>query len=325
MNKTRVRSLSFFIVVFLFLTMIFPVIQLEAKTIVDKKTKKKYELIETREGLLKEFKSNVFDMKESFKIYVSSNVVKNFRKEFKGIWKELEEDQEFNEIWKHKKTYEHQFKDYSKTKAKCWEWNITKLSYDITREEATDLLHNYKNMIHSKKDLAKAFSSNIVSMKKNFTLYITKNTMKNFSEEFNKLVDDLDDADYLNMMRYAKVSSLKPYDLKEFWKLNVQVDYLISPKTGAELKTLSKKVLKSMKEIEKRILLHVERRDRKIILNVDKKAMNFSNQKQYDDLWNKLYKNKDFNAAFVKKKKFENKIKKSNENKYNEWIMEIEY
>lgn len=324
MNKSRVRVTGFFLVAFLFVTLLFPSARPSAKIILDKKTQKAYKLIETREALLDEFKSHVFALDESFKIYVSNKVVKNFQKEFKGIWNDLVKDQEFNEIWKHNKEYKSQLKNYTKSKAKCWEWNVKKLTFDITKEEVDDLRKSFKNVIQSKEQLVKEYSSRILNMDENFTLYISKKAIKNFGSEFNDITKKLGkNKEYVNLMDYAKVISSNPYEQKDLWKWSVKVEYYASDETAKEVKKGSKKVIKTAEDLEKAMILYTHRLDKKIILDVDKKALDFTNEIEYNKFWMKLYRNPNFVDVFAYVKNFRHKL--INHKNHTEWVMDMDY
>lgn len=324
MSKSRIGILSFFVIAFLCLGLFLPVSETYARTILDKKTKKTYQLVETRKDLIKEFKSHVFGLDKSFKIYVSNKVVKDFKKEFKGIWEELLKDPLFNEIWKHNTKYKSQFKDYTKSKAKCWEWNVTKMSYNITKTEADDLLMNLKNMIKTKDELVKVYTSKILDMKENFTLFIDKKAMKNFTSEYDSLVRTLNkNTNYKNLMEYASVVKSNPYESKDFWKWSVQVKYFISPESVADLKISSKPVIKSLKELEKELILRTKRLDKRIITKVDFKALDFSNEVHYNAFWRNLYKNPEFIDLFIYSKDYKHKL--IYHKKFTEWIMNLDY
>lgn len=310
-------------IAFLFATLLSPLTQISAKNVVDKKSKKTYKLVESRADLLKEFKSHVFNLDKSFKVYVSSSVVKDFPKEFKGIWKDLSKDSAFNEIWKTNTAYKSQFKDYSHSKAKCWEWNVMEATYSISKEKAKDIVDAFQNPIESKEDLVNEYSSRIIDMKKDFTLLVSKKVMKNFKADYEEMMKKLDRIpEYTEIMKYAKVAESTPYDFNEYWKWDVKVDYLVSNETFDEIGA-SSAYLASRNEILNDITTYINRLDRRIVLNVDKKVLDFNNAEQYNSLWIFLYNNPEFSDVYSYAKKFKHKI--VNHKDYTEWIIDLEY
>lgn len=323
--KRKNQVLRFFLVAsFVFVFFFNFVTQPFAKTIVDKKTKKSYKLVESREELIDEFKKHVFNLDKSFKIYVSSDVVGNFQKEFKGIWKELCEDIRFNEIWERNTAYKSQFKDYSESKAKCWEWNVSKMLFSIDKKRAKEMIESMENVVQSKEDLVRVYTSNVLGLKTNFSILISKKAFKNFDKDYKSFMKKANkNPDYVKLIKYAEIKESKQYVYKDFWKWDVQIDYNISDETAAEVLNESQKILKSDKQVVDEFIKYIKRLDKRIILKIDKDKVDLSNETQYNNLWTKLLMNPVFGDIFPNTKKFDHKV--LNFKDHREWVINLQY
>lgn len=324
MNKKIMKSFLIFCIAYFILVVFMPRVDLFAKTLIDKKTKKTYKIIDSREELLKEFKKHVFKLDKKFKIFVDNRVVGDFKEEFRGIWSELCEDMRFNEIWKNNTAYKSQFKFHSHSKAECWEWDVKKMTFSISKEEAAKIAERMKKVLSTKKDLVNEYSSSVIEMDENFSLLVSKKVLPDFKEAYDDFLNDLFAIpELLNIMEYAEVVESTPYEYNNHWKWDVKINYNISKETFDEIIYNKPPVLKTREQIMAALVEKMNRLDNKIILRIDNKVLDFSDAKHYEDFWNYLYKNPNFSDLYSYTKDFKHKLVKHK--KYKEWIIDLDY
>lgn len=309
-----------------FVASLLPLLKVEAKVIVDKTSGKKYELVESKEALAETFREHAFNLDKSFKIYVSSDVVKNFPKEFEGIWKLISKDTRFGELWHYNTEYKSVFKNYSKTKAKCWEWNITSMKFSISKAAASRIKKDEGVVISSMNELVNAFSTNIQTMNDFFSLKISKKVIKNIDKDYKKVKEKIYKIPEIsNILRYIEIEQFPSYDYKNYWKWNVTVDYKVSKITAKEIKDGKDFHAKTYAQLTKMLSDKVKRHDTRIILKVDHSVLDFNDAKAYEKLWNDLLLDAKFKSVFEKKKNYSHKLVSYDKEKYREWIIDIKY
>lgn len=165
---------------------------------------------------------------------------------------------------------------------------ITPLKSRSKRKAKTEVIQNRKQLINS-------FTKHIINYDKNFSYKISKNALKNFGKDFDRLLDEFtDNPAYNEMRKYSEID----YDYKKsggFLYLDVKVKYTISKdKAKKILKKSDKKIIKSRSELMKKYTSHILKMDKTFHFNVSKDLLAYSYE-DINDFLKELTKNPAFN------------------------------
>lgn len=185
------------------------------------------EPISTRKQLVKAFIKHVKNLDTDFTLQVSYKAIQNNTKAFRGLWQELSEHTDFNEIMEHAKirnsiTYNYHTHFLLKMTIK----------YNISRKQAKKLLKKVTPVIKSKKKLIKVIRQHIENLDEKFHINIDRKVLdidnkKKYDAFWNKLYEI---PEFNDVSRYFKNFQSSQINYKSYYKWVIKTKYSISKK-----------------------------------------------------------------------------------------------